>query len=60
MLPFIAREKPWPWPQIHEFNFYNAVPLLVADMAKFDCPSCTEALKNIEGKNYERSLFMLL
>jgi hypothetical protein len=60
ILPFIAREKPWPWPQIHEFNFYNAVPLLVADMYKFDCPSCMEALKNIEGKNYERSLFMLL
>jgi hypothetical protein len=60
ILPFIAREKPWPWPQIHEFNFYNAVPLLVADMGKFHCPSCTEALKDIEGKNYERSLFMLL
>jgi Alginate lyase len=60
LLPFIAREKPWPWPQIHEFNFYNAVPLLVADMSKYDCPSCMEALKNIEGKNYERSLFMLL
>jgi Alginate lyase len=60
ILPFIAREKPWPWPQIHEFNFYNAVPLLVADMYKYDCPSCTEVLKNIEGKNYERSLFMLL
>lgn len=60
ILPFITREKPWPWPQIHEFNFYNAVPLLVADISKFHCLSCTEALKNIEGKNYERSLFMLL
>jgi hypothetical protein len=60
LLPFITREKPWPWPQIHEFNFYNAVPLLVADISKFHCPSCAEGLKNIEGKNYERSLFMLL
>jgi hypothetical protein len=60
ILPFTTREKPWPWPQIHEFNFYNAVPLLVADISKFNCLSCTEALKNIEGKNYERSLFMLL
>jgi Alginate lyase len=60
LLPFITREKPWPWPQIHEFNFYNAVPLLVVDISKFHCPSCVEGLKNIEGKNYERSLFMLL
>ena len=60
ILPFTTREKPWPWPQIHEFNFYNAVPLLVADISKFHCLSCMEALKNIEGKNYERSLFMLL
>jgi len=60
ILPFTAREKAWPWPQIHEFNFYNAVPLLVADISKFHCLSCMEALKNIEGKNYERSLFMLL
>jgi hypothetical protein len=60
ILPFITREKPWPWPQIHEFNFYNAVPLLVADISKFHCHSCTEGLKNIEGQNYERSLFMLL
>jgi hypothetical protein len=60
ILPFTTRGKPWPWPQIHEFNFYNAVPLLVTDISKFHCLSCTEALKNIEGKNYERSLFMLL
>jgi Alginate lyase len=60
ILPFITRQKTWPWPQIHEFNFYNAVPLLVADISKFHCLSCTAALKNIEEKNYERSLFMLL
>lgn len=56
----LSRTREKPWPQIHEFNFYNAVPLLVADMSKYDRPSCMEALKNIEGKNYDRSLFMLL
>jgi hypothetical protein len=60
ILPFINREKPWTWPQIHELNFYNAVPLLVADKSKFQCSSCSEALQHIEGKDYERSLFILL
>jgi hypothetical protein len=60
ILPYITREKSWPWPQIHGFNYFNAVPLLVADMQGFQCPSCTDALKDIEGKNYERSLFILL
>ena len=58
--PFISREKPWIGPQIHEFNYYNAVPLLVEDINRFQCPSCVEALKTIEGGNYERSLFLLL
>jgi hypothetical protein len=60
ILPYITGEKPWRWPQIHGFNYYNAVPILVADMSRFQCSSCTEALKNIEGKNYVRSLFILL
>ena len=60
IMPYITGEKIWPWPQIHGFNYLNAVPLLTADRSRFPCPSCTDALKNIEGKNYERSLFLLL
>lgn len=60
ILPYITKEKPWPWPQIHEFNFYNAVPVLTADKSKFGCTSCTAALQNIEGANYDRSLFVIL
>jgi hypothetical protein len=60
ILPYITREKAWTWPQIHEFNYYNAVPLLVADRVRFPCTSCTDALKNIEGSTYDRSLFILL
>jgi hypothetical protein len=60
ILPYITREKPWPWPQIHEFNYYNAVPVLTADKSKFQCTSCTETLQHIEGMNYSRSLFIIL
>jgi Alginate lyase len=60
ILPFITKEKPWSGPQIHEFNYFNAVPLLVGGRSKFDCPSCTEAIKKIETENYNRSLPILL
>jgi hypothetical protein len=60
VLPYTIREKPWPWPQIHEFNYLNAVPLLVAAIARFPCPSCLDGLRNIEGNKYQRSLFILL
>ena len=58
--PYITREKVWPWPQIHEFNYLDAVPLLIADKSKFQCSSCRDALKNIAGETYQRSLFLLL
>jgi hypothetical protein len=60
ILPYCTGEKPWRWPQIHGFNFFNAVPLLVADMSRFQCASCMGALQHIEGENYSRSLFILL
>ena len=60
ILPYINREKAWLWPQIHGFNYFNAVPLLVAEMSSFVCLSCTDALRQIEGKDYARSLFILL
>ncbi len=58
--PYLIKEKEWSWPQIHGFNYYNAVPILMEDETRFHCSSCTEALKNIEGKDYERALFQLL
>jgi hypothetical protein len=60
ILPYTSHQKPWPWPQIHRFNYYNAVPLLVADKSKFQCTACTEALQQIEGQNYDRALCKLL
>jgi hypothetical protein len=60
ILPYIAREKAWPWPQIHEFNFFNAVPVLVEDISRFGCGSCEGVLRNIEGGKYEGGVFRLL
>jgi hypothetical protein len=60
ILPYTTGEKSWPWTQIHGFNYFNAVPLLVAAMSRFQCLFCMDALKEIEGKNYEQSLFVLL
>jgi hypothetical protein len=60
LLPFITKEKSWPGPQIHEFNYFNAVPLLVGARSKMDCPSCSEVIKKIETDNYYKSLPILL
>jgi hypothetical protein len=60
IMPYLTREKTWPWPQIHEFNYLNAVPLLISEESRFQCPSCPDALKNIEGQAYVKSLFHLL
>jgi len=60
ILPYIAKEKAWPWPQIHEFNFFNAVPVLVEDISRFGCGSCEGVLRSIEGGKYEGGVFRLL
>ncbi len=60
ILPFLTKEKTWPGPQIHEFNFFNAVPLLVGGSSKWNCPSCIGAIKNIQGENFDSALFHLL
>jgi hypothetical protein len=60
ILPYIAKEKAWSWPQIHEFNFFNAVPVLVEDISRFGCGSCAGVLRGIEGGKYEGGVFRLL
>lgn len=60
ILPFISKEKTWIGPQIHEFNFLNAIPILADGISKWNCPSCIGAIKNIEGENFDSALFHLL
>ncbi|HEV3325122.1 MAG TPA: alginate lyase family protein [Puia sp.] len=60
ILPYVAKEKAWGWPQIHDFNFFNAVPVLVEDISRFECGSCEGVLKSIEGGKYTGGVFRLL
>ena len=60
IIPYLTREKAWPWPQIHDFNYLDAVPLLKAAGSKFQCPLCSDALRDIEGTMFAQSLFQLL
>jgi hypothetical protein len=60
ILPYVSKEKAWPGPQIHEFNFFNAVPLLLNGRTAFHCTSCMDAIRHIETGNYDRALLHLL
>jgi hypothetical protein len=58
--PFITKEKAWTGPQIHEFNRLNAVPLLLRSADHFNCRSCMDDVRHIEGGGFEKLLFNLL
>jgi hypothetical protein len=60
LLPYISKEKAWTGPEIMPFNFHDAVPLLLRGSTKFNCPSCLDAIKTIDGAQSDRLLFNLL
>ncbi|HEY0679684.1 MAG TPA: alginate lyase family protein, partial [Chitinophagaceae bacterium] len=47
LLPYLLGEKQWDGPQIKEFNYEDAVPLLKEAKARFDCAKCEEGVKRI-------------
>src|SRR5262249_39166177 len=58
--PYIVREKEWTGPQIHAFNFLDAVPLLVRGAAHYGCADCMGGVQRIEGDENERAVYHLL
>jgi len=60
ILPYITNKKEWPGPQIHPFNFQDAVPLLLRAQTHYGCSSCPPAIKTIDGTQYKILLFNLL
>jgi len=60
ILPYIDSEKPWMGPQIHPFEFKDAVPLLLRSAQRYGCTSCLEAIKKITGDQDGRLLSNIL
>lgn len=60
ILPFLDGDKPWTGPQIHPFEFKNAVPLLLRSAQRYGCTTCPEMIKKITGDQEGRLLSNLL
>ncbi len=60
ILPYLTKQKDWTGPQIHPFNFLDAVPLLLRAQTHYDCSSCPAAIQAITGSQYARLLYNLL
>ena len=60
MLPFITGQKKWEGQQIKPFDRKDAVPLLLRAGKKYNCNSCSESIKDIEGVQFDKLLLNLL
>jgi Alginate lyase len=60
ILPYLTKQKDWTGPQIHPFNFLDAVPLLLRAQTHYGCTSCTAAIQTITGPQSDHLLFNLL
>ncbi|HTJ13455.1 MAG TPA: alginate lyase family protein [Dinghuibacter sp.] len=45
--PYIEQTKEWTGPQIHPFNFHDAVPILLRSRQHYGCQTCGDAIKKI-------------
>jgi hypothetical protein len=60
MIPYISNEKAWMGQQIKEFNYAEALPLLLRSSSKLKCASCPAILKKITDEKKETHLVNLL
>jgi hypothetical protein len=60
LLPYITKQKEWTGPEIHPFNFLDAVPSLLRAQTHYGCTSCPAAIKSITGPQSEKLLYNLL
>jgi hypothetical protein len=60
ILPYLTKQKDWTGPQIHPFNFLDAVPLLLRAQTHYGCTSCPAAIQAITGPQSDHLLFILL
>lgn len=58
--PYLAGEKAWTWPQIREFNYSNAYPVMWMGARNLNCASCLAALGRVGQGDMDRSLLSLL
>lgn len=60
LLPYLQQEKKWEGPQIKEFDFEEAVPLLATASSQFKCTACIPAIKKITADKATRLRIRLL
>ena len=60
LVPFLAGDKTWTWPQIKEFNAANAYPILWMGARNLSCQSCLPVLDRISRGDLKQSLIRLL
>ena len=58
--PYISKEKTWEGQQINEYDFEEAVPLLMAAAIHLNCKSCKETINKIAGQKAARLRINLL
>ena len=52
--PYISKEKNWEGQQINEYDFEEAVPLLMAAAIHLNCKNCKETINKIAGEKAAR------
>lgn len=60
ILLFIAKQKTWPKKDVNNFNYDDAVPLLLYGKKKFNCNDCLSTIKNNDLDSYNHLLLNLL
>lgn len=60
LLPYITNEKKWEGQQIKDFDFEDALPLLMDGAEKFNCSKCRQEVKNITGDKADRLRILLM
>ena len=58
--PYLTQEKKWTGKQIKDFDFEEAIPLLVRGAEKYNCTTCTAAIKKIAADKTEKLRIRLL
>jgi len=60
LYPYLSKEKSWTGPQIKEYDFEEAYPLLLDGAKHLGCTTCSNAVKNIAGDKAARLQIKLL
>lgn len=60
LFPYITKRKEWTGQQIKPFEFEEAYPILLQAARKFNCQSCADDVRSLEGDDSEKLRVWLL